>query len=241
MSNFYEEDLAYVHDDGFSNFAHEASKMIIDTLRAHSLENGLIIDLGCGSGIVARVLADNNYKVLGVDKSKSLLNIAEQRVPEADFTAQSFFDVTLPTCQAIVSTSECFNYLDEKEGEVEALPLLFKRAYEALEHGGVFIFDMIGPGNRIDKKYFIEKEDWTMFVHVCEDNKKNELTRDVTLFRKINEHYRKSKELHRVKLYPHQMIIQWLKNVGFKVQPFEKYNNLFLDENHYGYFCIKSK
>ena len=93
--------------------------------------------------------------------------------------------------------------------------------------------------HREDQNYLIERKGWTMFVHTHEEIEKNELIRDITLFREINGLYRKSKELHQVRLYPHDLIVSWLEKTGFKVSIFKKYGGLSLDEHHYGFLCHK--
>lgn len=239
MTNFYSEDLAYIHDTGFSNFAHHAAKMITDTLSKQSSKKGLVIDLGCGSGVVARALTDNQFNVLGIDRSESLIKIAKNRVPEATFVVGSFFETPFPPCTAIVSTSECFNYLPNEGENRNNLEKLFQCIFSAINKGGLFIFDMIEPGNRGDQNYIMEHNDWTMFVRIHEEVEKHKLIRDITLFRKTDKLYRKSKELHEVRLYPHDLIVSWLEKTGFKVSIFKKYNELSLDKHHYGFLCLK--
>lgn len=98
---------------------------------------------------------------------------------------------------------------------------------------------MIEPGTTDDRKRIVEHEDWTMFLHTWEDQDQNILTRDITLFRKTGELYRKSKEIHKARLYPHKQIISLLKDAGFEVSVFKQYDELKLDEHHFGYYCKK--
>jgi 2-polyprenyl-3-methyl-5-hydroxy-6-metoxy-1,4-benzoquinol methylase len=235
---FYDTDLAYVHDTGFSNFAHHAAKMLKKVFNEQFNEKGLIIDIGCGSGIVAKELVDSRFEVLGIDISQALIEIAKKRAPNASYTVGSFFETTLPKCIGVVSTSECLNYATNGENH-NNLKELFRKVFTSLEHGGLFIFDMIEPGTTDDRKFIVEHEDWTMFLHTREDQDRNILTRDVTLFRKTGEFYRKSKEIHQARLYPHKKIISLLEDTGFEVSVFKQYDELKLDEHHFGYHCKK--
>ncbi len=63
---------------------HAATALIAD-LNDRSMLSGTVVDLGCGSGITAEVLADAGYHVLGVDLSEPLIRIARARVPAAEF------------------------------------------------------------------------------------------------------------------------------------------------------------
>lgn len=236
---FYDTDLAYVHDTGYSNFARHAAKMIKKVFdEQFSKKKELIIDLGCGSGIVAKELVDGGFKVLGIDKSQALIEIAKKRAPNVNYKVSSFFETTLPKCIGVVSTSECLNYATNGENH-NNIKGLFEKVFTSLEHGGLFIFDMIEPGTTNDRKYIVEHDDWTMFLHTWEDQDQNILTRDITLFRKTGELYRKSKEIHKARLYPHKQIISLLEDAGFEVSVFKQYDELKLGEHHFGYHCRK--
>jgi len=65
----FRDDLAYIHDAGFGDFAASAGVMVIAQLRQAGIRNGLVVDLGCGSGTMARQLRDAGYDVIGVDLS----------------------------------------------------------------------------------------------------------------------------------------------------------------------------
>lgn len=235
---FYEMDLAYVHDVGYSRFARHAAKMLIKVFDEQLSEKGLLIDLGCGSGVVAQELVESGYKVLGIDISQALIEIAKKRAPHANFIVGSFFDIPLPECIGIVSTSECLNYATNGE-DLNAIKALFRKVFASLKPGGLFIFDMVEPGTVDDRKHIMEHEDWTLFSHRREDQIRNTLTREITLFRKIGESYRKSKEIHKARLYPHKQVIALLEDVGFEVSLFKQYDELKLDEHHFGYCCKK--
>ena len=69
-----------------------------------------VVDLGCGTGILASALLDEGYRVLGVDLSADMLRLARDTAPRADFVQASFVDVELPPCGAIVSVGQCLGY-----------------------------------------------------------------------------------------------------------------------------------
>ena len=52
----YREDLAYIHDVGFGEFALNAVPGLLTLLKKSGVPNGLVLDLGCGSGLWARDL-----------------------------------------------------------------------------------------------------------------------------------------------------------------------------------------
>jgi len=63
----YETDLAYIHDRGFGDFARRSAPGLLKLLRQNGIVDGLVVDLGCGSGIWAHQLANAGFQVMGVD------------------------------------------------------------------------------------------------------------------------------------------------------------------------------
>lgn len=107
----YRSDLAFIHDTGFGDFARGSAPGLLKLLLDHGITEGQVVDLGCGSGIWARALTDAGYHVLGVDLSPAMIELARQRVPEADFQVGSFCNLPIPTCRAVTALGEVFNYL----------------------------------------------------------------------------------------------------------------------------------
>ena len=85
---FYNEDLAYVHDQGFADTARNAALSVLQLLRAQKIKSGLVVDLGCGSGVLAERLIRAGYVVLGVDMSKAMLRLARKRAPRGPIRAR---------------------------------------------------------------------------------------------------------------------------------------------------------
>ncbi|HWN98556.1 MAG TPA: class I SAM-dependent methyltransferase, partial [Blastocatellia bacterium] len=56
MNGYYEKDLAFIHDVGFGEWARKSAPGILEILKQNGICEGLIIDLGCGSGLWAQAL-----------------------------------------------------------------------------------------------------------------------------------------------------------------------------------------
>src|SRR5438067_1015248 len=110
MADGYKADLAYIHDAGYAGFATGAAPGLLALLRRNSVSSGLVVDLGCGSGVWARILTDAGYDVLGVDYSAAMIALARKRAPRATFRNESYLKTVLPRCDAVTSLGECFNY-----------------------------------------------------------------------------------------------------------------------------------
>src|SRR5687768_1633981 len=81
----YRTDLAWIHHAGFSEFARVSSAGVLASLKAHDIREGLIVDIGCGSGVLARALTDAGYDVLGIDASPAMIELARVTAPAAQF------------------------------------------------------------------------------------------------------------------------------------------------------------
>lgn len=221
MGDWYKADLAYVHDIGYGDFADQAAVEILACFQAHQIESGLVIDLGCGSGIWADHLVQAGYQVLGIDISAAMIELARNRVPTAEFRVESLFTASLPTCQAVTALGEGLNYLFDAEHNSSRLGPIFQRIFDALESGGLFLFDLVEPGQvkaGQASQGFREGDDWMVLVEKQEDLEKMILTRRIITFRQEGSLYRRDEEIHRQQLYNAEKIAEQLSQIGFQVQ-----------------------
>src|SRR5262249_27691548 len=142
----YECDLAYIHDTGFGAFAKGSAPGLLRLFQQNAINKGLVVDLGCGSGIWAKELADAGYQVLGVDISPAMIELACQRVPEAQFHVGSFIHFRVPSCRAVTALGEVFNYLFDPKNSLRTLRRVCKGVFDALTPKGLLAFDVAEPG-----------------------------------------------------------------------------------------------
>ena len=120
----YSDDLAYVHDVGFSAYAVDAGPGLLEILRSRGVDAGLIVDLGCGSGIWAARLVAEGYRVLGIDISAPMIRIARRNAPGARFQVGSLLTCELPPCDAVTSIGECVNYTFDSSSSPKSMCLV---------------------------------------------------------------------------------------------------------------------
>src|SRR5205085_2806645 len=106
------------------------------------LDRGVVVELGCGSGILAAEIVAAGYDAVGFDQSPAMLALARKRAPHARFRRQSFVTTELPACVAVIAIGEIFNYLFDRGNTDPALAKLMRRVYDALCPGGLFLFDV---------------------------------------------------------------------------------------------------
>lgn len=227
----YDEDLAYVHDVGFSGFALQAAPGLLSMLHGAGIHDGLVVDLGCGSGVWAQKLVRSGYDVIGVDLSSALIERARQRVRQAQFHVGSFLSFELPSCHAVTALGEVLNYCFDPKNGLDALRSFFERVHAALQPGGFFIFDIAEPGRSRDRdRTFSEGDDWAVLVEYQHDVNALRLCRRIVTFRKIDGHYRRSEETHRLQLYRGSELAHMLRALGFRVRLLRSYGDFRLPQ-----------
>jgi SAM-dependent methyltransferase len=217
----YDRDLAYVHHRGFSDFAKAAAPVILKLLGdAGAASGSQIVDLGCGSGVLAGELSRSGYVVTGVDISPAMVTLAREQVPDAAFVVQSlheFFGHETLECAAITAIGEAFTYATAGDREA-ALRALFAQCARALSPGGLLLFDLIEhvDGEAMNyRNWSAEGDDWMIAVDVAEDPVARTITRTMWIYRADGHQYRRSKEIHRAWTFTREEIANWLRAAGF--------------------------
>ena len=227
----YRVDLAHIHDDGFGDYARNAAPGILKLLKDAGIDSGHVVDLGCGSGILARRLLDAGYSVTGIDLSEAMIDLALRRAPGARYITASFLDAEIPPCNAVTSTGECLSYLIDKRNDLEALERLFRRIFSALSPGGLLIFDACVEGrSREQTSASFAGNDWSLLTEYSIDPATRVLTRTITIERRIDGGTRRDREVHRVRLYDEGELMQRLTESGFEVRTDRAYGDFSLYE-----------
>lgn len=220
MSHAYREDLAWIHDLGFGDLARSAAEALLQHLAADGVVKGLVVDLGCGTGIFAEAVCNAGYDVLGIDISPSMIDMASRRVPEARFRCEPLLGAALPACVAVAAVGECFNYRFDERNSRDQLRALFGRIHDALAPGGIFLFDAAGPG-RVPGggpvKTHVDGGEWALLMNAEEDAASGRVTRCITSFRRVGDYFRRDDECHELDLFAPDALQADLQHAGFEV------------------------
>lgn len=222
--SFYGEDLAHVHHVGFGGFATDAAPALLGELRRAGWGEGLVVDLGCGSGLLARALLDAGYGVLGVDLSPGLLRIAREVAPGATFLHASLHAVEIPPCVAVFALGESLSYLDARRGS-PPLEALFARIWRALEPGGLLLFDVVlrSPGDPMRYRAERSGAGWSVRAEVEEIPRESLLVRRIRTEREVDGAVRRSDEVHHVRTFSRAELERALRRRGFRVAALRSY------------------
>ena len=229
----YGTDLAFIHDAGHGALARHAARQLVEELRRAGHTRGTVVDLGCGSGILASILVDAGYDVFGLDVSDAMIALARSRAPQATFKAGSFVSADIPACVAVTSIGEVLNYTFDSASDSRARRRVFERVHQSLEPRGLFLFDVAGPqrgdpGGR--HRTYSTGAEWAVLVETSVARDAAILIRAITTFRKTGELFRRDAETHRLALLDPSDILGELRDVGFEVQTMAAYGSLTLPE-----------
>lgn len=136
--------FARVYDTFMDNIPYqEWAGYLVGLLREYGIREGLVLDLGCGTGSMTERLADSGYDMIGADNSEEMLEIAmEKRIAsghEILYLLQDMREFELyGTVRAVVSVCDSLNYIIEEEELLQ----VFRLVNNYLDPGGLFVFDL---------------------------------------------------------------------------------------------------
>ena len=135
--------FAYVYDTFMDNVPYgEWARHIREKLCEHGVTDGIVLDLGCGTGTMTERLAGYGYDMIGGDNSEEMLELAMEKKTESGYDIlyllQDMRGFELyGTVRAVVSVCDSVNYITEPD-ELEEV---FRLVNNYLDPKGIFLFD----------------------------------------------------------------------------------------------------
>lgn len=230
--------FARVYDTFMDNIPYEEwGAYLTALLREYKVTDGLVLDLGCGTGTMTELLAEEGYDMIGVDYSEDMLEIAMEKREESGhdilYLLQDMREFELfGTVRAIVSICDSVNYITEEE-ELEEV---FRLVNNYLDPKGVFIFDFKTLYNYqmiLGDRTIAENREECSFIwdnYYYEEEKINEY--ELTLFiQDEGDKYRKFEEVHYQKAYTLEEMIRIVKASGLEfVEAYDAFTRNAPDE-----------
>ena len=178
-----------------------------------------VLDLACGTGSLTLELARRGYRMTGVDLSYDMLALAEEKCrelePSPTFFCQSMDRFRLPgQVDACVCCLDSVNYVLQPK----KLQAAFRRVYEVLEPGGLFLFDADTPEKleSMDGQVFLDETEEEYCVWRGEYSPKRRVCSFwMDIFRKEGNLWRRGEELHQEYAYTMDELEEYLKEAGF--------------------------
>ena len=215
--------FAYVYDKFMDDVPYEEwADYVQSLLMEYGVLEGLVLELGCGTGSLTEILGSRGYDLIGVDISAAMLDIAMEKREKSGrdilYLMQDMREFELyGTVRAVISICDSMNYLPCEEDMLSTLRLV----NNYLDPGGIFIFDLntsykyreiIGDTTIAENREgasFIWENTW------YEEEKVNEY--DLTIFAETeNGLYQKFQETHYQKAYSLETVKRLIAEAGME-------------------------
>lgn len=203
------QSFAQVYDLFMDNIDYDGwSTYLIGLLKEYGIGDGLVLELGCGTGSMTERLAKAGYDMIGSDISPDMLDMAMEKKEASGldilYLLQDMREFELyGTVRAVVSICDSMNYILEEEELLQ----VFQLVNNYLDPGGIFIFD-VNTGKKyreMGETTIAENRDEASFIwenYFDEEEQINEY--DLTLFIRNEEdgRYDRFEEFHEQRAYP---------------------------------------
>jgi len=144
LSSCYDLMCADIDYQAQSHCVHRLHQLFGNPGRRH-------LDLACGTGPHVRHFLDSGYRSAGLDINQPMLDIAQQRCPEANFSRQDMAGFRVEEPLDLIT---CFLYSIHYNPGVEQLQACLASVHQALADGGVFCFNSVDKA-LIDNSSFV--------------------------------------------------------------------------------------
>lgn len=206
-----------------------------------------ILDLATGTGTVAMLLANEGYRVTGVDYSAAMLAIARKKAAEAHLEEQLTYlqqDATAltlsPEFDLAISLFDSLNYILTTRGLHDA----FAGVYRSLLPGGGFVFDM-NSEYTLEHNLFSQDNLWdeqaaVKHIWSASYNKRTRMSTIEMDFYLPNGKY--CREVHKERAHRHRDVIALLRDTGFVfLDAFDAYSFLPVGQRSERIFYVATK
>lgn len=216
--------FAEVYDLFMDNIPYEEwTDYVKELLREKGITDGILLDLGCGTGSVTELLAKDGFDMIGIDNSEEMLEIALEKKAGSGldilYLLQDMREFELyGTVRGIVSICDSMNYILEEEDLLE----VFRLAHNYLDNDGIFIFDM-NTRYKYEKiladNTFAEDREESSFIWENFYDEEEEINQyDLSLFiREEDGRYRKYEETHWQRAYEQECVEALIRESGLEL------------------------
>ena len=175
-----------------------------------------VLDLCCGTGQLAAVLAEKGYAITGVDGSDGMIGIAAKNAPAAEFLVQDARDLSLAgRFAAVFSTFDSLNHVMS----LDELEQVFQNVYTVLDDGGCFVFDLNMEEAYVTRwrgSFGMVEDDLACVARSSMDEKERTGRMDLTVFELSGEDWKRTDVSLLQRWYSGSDVRERLQSAGFE-------------------------
>ena len=186
------------------------------------VNDGILLDLGCGTGSMSVLMAEKGFEVIGVDSSVGMLNAAQQKMFESGHQMlllnQPMQDIDLyGTVDCAICVLDGINHL----ACADEVKQTFNKVSLFMNKGGAFAFDVNTihkhRNTLADNAFVYEFDDLFCVWQNNYNHDDNSVEISLDFFEEEDGVYYRSSENFSEQAYELSDISAWLEEAGFEV------------------------
>lgn len=140
----YSDIFSKVYDAfGWNYYPESFAEILLQWIKEQKLSIKNMLDLGCGTGVLCSIMEEHGIQTKGMDLSYGMVAMAKEKYPHIPFEQGNMIDWKPERCYDLVtSTCDAINHILEEED----IRKVMQNVYSYLNPGGVFLFDLLRPG-----------------------------------------------------------------------------------------------
>ncbi len=160
-----------------------------------------VLDVGCGTGRIPKLLNDKGYKVIGIDKSKNMIEYARKKYPKLEFHVGDVKEFSLEKYDAVIAMDSVLSYVQED----------FEKALENMDQHAtkILVFDIAFTENLIPNNF---NDNFGEFKEVSMKRKGDKLISDIEI-KSQDVH-----EIHKHHIVKEEQVVNTLEKLGYTVK-----------------------
>lgn len=144
----YSDIFSKVYDAfGWNYYPESFAQLLQRWIREQQITVHSMLDLGCGTGVLCSIMAEQGIETKGMDLSYGMIAMAKEKYPHIPFEQGNMIDWRPEKCYDLVtSTCDAINHILDPED----VKRIIQNVFSYLNPGGIFLFDLLRPGEEND-------------------------------------------------------------------------------------------
>lgn len=144
----YSDIFSKVYDAfGWNYYPESFAQLLQCWIREQQITVNSMLDLGCGTGVLCSIMAEQGIETRGMDLSSGMIAMAKEKYPHIPFEQGNMIDWRPEKSYDLVtSTCDAINHILDPED----VKRIMQNVFSYLNPGGIFLFDLLRPGEEND-------------------------------------------------------------------------------------------